>query len=124
MGILVSRVNEQPWRISSRLEFLMLMDKWLPSSASSMVLPLPLPLPLMWLWLFLMHFIALGHGGARTAEYLKNNLFKNFVTHDEFISDTKKAIGNMSVKKKVTFVCFSFFLCFLPESFDFGSTSV
>ncbi|KAL0797241.1 hypothetical protein Bca101_068618 [Brassica carinata] len=33
-----------------------------------------------------------GHGGARTAEYLKNNLFKNLVTHDEFISDTKKAI--------------------------------
>ncbi|CAH2035517.1 unnamed protein product [Thlaspi arvense] len=33
-----------------------------------------------------------GHGGARTAEYLKNNLFKSLVTHDEFISDTKKAI--------------------------------
>uniref|UniRef100_A0A1J3IP27 protein-serine/threonine phosphatase n=1 Tax=Noccaea caerulescens TaxID=107243 RepID=A0A1J3IP27_NOCCA len=33
-----------------------------------------------------------GHGGARTAEYLKNNLFKNLVTHDDFISDTKKAI--------------------------------
>ncbi|CAL9217769.1 unnamed protein product [Arabidopsis halleri] len=33
-----------------------------------------------------------GHGGARTAEYLKNNLFKNLVSHDDFISDTKKAI--------------------------------
>lgn len=34
-----------------------------------------------------------GHGGARTAEYLKNNLFNNLVTHHDFISDTKKAIG-------------------------------
>ncbi|KAJ4917307.1 putative protein phosphatase 2C 11 [Raphanus sativus] len=33
-----------------------------------------------------------GHGGARTAEYLKNNLFNNLVTHHDFISDTKKAI--------------------------------
>lgn len=38
-------------------------------------------------------FALLGHGGARTAEYLKNNLFKNLVSHDDFISDTKKAIG-------------------------------
>lgn len=36
-----------------------------------------------------------GHGGARTAEYLKNNLFNNLVTHYEFISDTKKAIGQV-----------------------------
>jgi hypothetical protein len=35
----------------------------------------------------------LGHGGARTAEYLKNNLFKNLSSHPDFIRDTKTAIG-------------------------------
>lgn len=44
-----------------------------------------------------MHFVGLGHGGARTAEYLKNNLFNNLVTHHDFISDTKKAIGMKNV---------------------------
>ncbi|PPD94317.1 hypothetical protein GOBAR_DD08645 [Gossypium barbadense] len=34
-----------------------------------------------------------GHGGSRTAEYLKNNLFKNLSTHPDFIKDTKTAIG-------------------------------
>ncbi|CAN1239937.1 Probable protein phosphatase 2C 11 [Linum grandiflorum] len=33
-----------------------------------------------------------GHGGARTAEYLKNNLFKNLSSHPGFTKDTKKAI--------------------------------
>ncbi|KAJ6954192.1 protein phosphatase 2C 11 [Populus alba x Populus x berolinensis] len=33
-----------------------------------------------------------GHGGARTAEYLKNNLFKNLSSHPDFIRDTKTAI--------------------------------
>ncbi|OAY58378.1 probable protein phosphatase 2C 11 isoform X1 [Manihot esculenta] len=33
-----------------------------------------------------------GHGGARTAEYLKNNLFRNLSTHPDFIKDTKTAI--------------------------------
>ncbi|KAK3230509.1 hypothetical protein Dsin_002390 [Dipteronia sinensis] len=33
-----------------------------------------------------------GHGGSRTAEYLKNNLFKNLSTHPDFIKDTKTAI--------------------------------
>ncbi|KAJ8762803.1 hypothetical protein K2173_022932 [Erythroxylum novogranatense] len=33
-----------------------------------------------------------GHGGARTAEYLKNNLFKNLSSHPDFIKDTKTAI--------------------------------
>ncbi|KAB5568523.1 hypothetical protein DKX38_002316 [Salix brachista] len=33
-----------------------------------------------------------GHGGARTAEYLKNNLFKNLCSHPDFIRDTKTAI--------------------------------
>jgi len=38
-------------------------------------------------------FIPLGHGGSRTAEYLKNNLFKNLSSHPDFIKDTKTAIG-------------------------------
>ncbi|XP_059280187.1 probable protein phosphatase 2C 11 [Lycium ferocissimum] len=33
-----------------------------------------------------------GHGGSRTAEYLKNNLFKNLTSHPDFIKDTKSAI--------------------------------
>ncbi|WVY92701.1 hypothetical protein V8G54_031789 [Vigna mungo] len=32
------------------------------------------------------------HGGSRTAEYLKNNLFKNLSSHPDFIKDTKTAI--------------------------------
>lgn len=33
-----------------------------------------------------------GHGGSRTAEYLKNNLFKNLSSHPDFIKDSKSAI--------------------------------
>ncbi|KAF3440127.1 hypothetical protein FNV43_RR18405 [Rhamnella rubrinervis] len=33
-----------------------------------------------------------GHGGSRTAEYLKTNLFKNLTNHPDFIKDTKRAI--------------------------------
>lgn len=33
-----------------------------------------------------------GHGGSRTAEYLKNNLFNNLSSHPDFIKDTKSAI--------------------------------
>lgn len=33
-----------------------------------------------------------GHGGARTAEYLKNHLFNNLSNHPDFIRDTKSAI--------------------------------
>ncbi|KAJ7975884.1 putative Protein phosphatase 2c [Quillaja saponaria] len=33
-----------------------------------------------------------GHGGSGTAEYLKNNLFKNLSSHPDFIKDTKTAI--------------------------------
>lgn len=34
-----------------------------------------------------------GHGGAAAAEYLKRHLFSNLITHPNFISDTKSAIG-------------------------------
>ncbi|KAM7514734.1 hypothetical protein LguiA_004317 [Lonicera macranthoides] len=33
-----------------------------------------------------------GHGGSRTAEYLKTNLFKNVISHPDFIKDTKSAL--------------------------------
>lgn len=33
-----------------------------------------------------------GHGGARAAEYVKQNLFSNLISHPKFISDTKSAI--------------------------------
>ncbi|XP_051151117.1 probable protein phosphatase 2C 59 isoform X1 [Andrographis paniculata] len=34
-----------------------------------------------------------GHGGARAAEYVKQNLFSNLLRHPKFISDTKSAIA-------------------------------
>lgn len=37
--------------------------------------------------------VCLGHGGARAAEYVKQNLFSNLIKHPKFISDTKSAIG-------------------------------
>ncbi|XP_073223928.1 probable protein phosphatase 2C 59 [Cicer arietinum] len=33
-----------------------------------------------------------GHGGVRAAEYVKQNLFSNLISHPKFISDTKSAI--------------------------------
>ncbi|CAN1301195.1 Probable protein phosphatase 2C 59 [Linum perenne] len=35
-----------------------------------------------------------GHGGARAAEYVKQNLFSNLISHPTFISDTKSAIAD------------------------------
>ncbi|GLT85198.1 hypothetical protein SLE2022_033940 [Rubroshorea leprosula] len=35
-----------------------------------------------------------GHGGARAAEYVKQNLFSNLIRHPKFISDTKSAIAD------------------------------
>ncbi|XP_051119347.1 probable protein phosphatase 2C 59 isoform X2 [Andrographis paniculata] len=35
-----------------------------------------------------------GHGGARAAEYVKQNLFSNLIGHPKFISDTKSAIAD------------------------------
>ena len=39
-----------------------------------------------------------GHGGARAAEYVKQNLFNNLIGHPKFISDTKSAIGCLSMQ--------------------------
>ncbi|ONK78879.1 uncharacterized protein A4U43_C01F510 [Asparagus officinalis] len=33
-----------------------------------------------------------GHGGVRAAEYVKQNLFSNLISHPKFITDTKSAI--------------------------------
>ncbi|MBA0737704.1 hypothetical protein Gogos_011155 [Gossypium gossypioides] len=38
--------------------------------------------------------VFLGHGGARAAEYVKQNLFSNLIRHPKFISDTKSAIAD------------------------------
>ncbi|MED6151404.1 putative protein phosphatase 2C 59 [Stylosanthes scabra] len=35
-----------------------------------------------------------GHGGVRAAEYVKQNLFSNLISHPKFISDTKSAIAD------------------------------
>ncbi|MQL82271.1 hypothetical protein Taro_014742 [Colocasia esculenta] len=35
-----------------------------------------------------------GHGGARAAEYVKQNLFSNLISHPKFITDTKSAIAD------------------------------
>ncbi|RZB45539.1 putative protein phosphatase 2C 11 [Glycine soja] len=44
------------------------------------------------LWFAVVWFVYDGHGGSRTAEYLKSNLFKNLSSHPDFIKDTKTAI--------------------------------
>lgn len=46
-----------------------------------------------------------GHGGARAAEYVKQNLFSNLIRHPKFISDTKSAIGFSLPKYQYSF-CF------------------
>ncbi|KAK6237085.1 hypothetical protein QUC31_020879 [Theobroma cacao] len=46
-----------------------------------------------------------GHGGARAAEYVKQNLFSNLIRHPKFISDTKSAIG-YSLYNCVIQLCF------------------
>ncbi|ERN08813.1 probable protein phosphatase 2C 11 isoform X1 [Amborella trichopoda] len=33
-----------------------------------------------------------GHGGSRAAEYIKQNLFNNLISHPDFVSNTKSAI--------------------------------
>ncbi|KAF0890655.1 hypothetical protein E2562_004169 [Oryza meyeriana var. granulata] len=40
----------------------------------------------------MVHFI--GHGGAKVAEYVKQNLFSHLLRHPKFISDTKVAIDD------------------------------
>ncbi|KAH0461680.1 hypothetical protein IEQ34_009255 [Dendrobium chrysotoxum] len=35
-----------------------------------------------------------GHGGVRAAEYVKQHLFSNLISHPKFISDTKSAIAD------------------------------
>ena len=42
-------------------------------------------------------FLCAGHGGARAAEYVKQNLFSNLIRHPKFISDTTAAIGLFSL---------------------------
>jgi hypothetical protein len=38
--------------------------------------------------------VSAGHGGARAAEFVKQNLFSNLIKHPKFFTDTKSAIGN------------------------------
>lgn len=81
----------------------------------------------VWVWLTLLfhnYFLDvlcsnLGHGGSRTAEYLKNNLFKNLSSHPDFIKDTKSAIGMILVDLLRRISCYSLFLVgyFITENF-------
>ncbi|KAH6790933.1 Protein kinase superfamily protein [Perilla frutescens var. frutescens] len=41
-----------------------------------------------------------GHGGARAAEYVKQNLFSNLISHPKFISDTRSAIDSEFLKSE------------------------
>ncbi|PKU84898.1 putative protein phosphatase 2C 59 [Dendrobium catenatum] len=38
-----------------------------------------------------------GHGGARAAQYVKQNLFSNLIKHPKFFSDTKSAIEPLNL---------------------------
>jgi protein phosphatase 1L len=46
---------------------------------------------------------ALGHGGSRAAEYLKEHLFENLMKHPEFLTDTKLAISTFALGIFCTF---------------------
>lgn len=77
----------------------------------------PSPLSLFSLFLSLMESVLLssGHGGSRTAEYLKKNLFNNLSSHPDFIKDTKTAIGMKSAD--FFFFCFAYWIQFLYRTF-------
>ncbi|GJM90771.1 hypothetical protein PR202_ga07082 [Eleusine coracana subsp. coracana] len=47
---------------------------------------------------------ALGHGGSRAAEYLKEHLFENLIKHPEFLTDTKLAISETYQKTDTDFL--------------------
>lgn len=52
---------------------------------------------------------ALGHGGSRAAEYLKEHLFENLMKHPKFLTDTKLAISNVSLGIYLYVYLFTFF---------------
>ena len=97
MAMQASRVKGHQWRITSKQQYQKLMVKQLPSLVFLMVsnsinkLFAFLPYQLHILVYNLTMYI--GHGGSRTAEYLKDNLFKNLSGHPGFMKDTKTAIG-------------------------------
>ncbi|XP_020572364.1 probable protein phosphatase 2C 59 isoform X2 [Phalaenopsis equestris] len=41
-----------------------------------------------------------GHGGARAAQFVKQNLFSNLIRHPKFVSDTKSAIDSEFLKSE------------------------
>ncbi|XP_062021095.1 probable protein phosphatase 2C 11 [Rosa rugosa] len=45
-----------------------------------------------------------GHGGSRTAKYLKENIFNNLSGHPEFIKDTKIAIVEVFKQTNVEYI--------------------
>ncbi|PWA70008.1 Protein phosphatase 2C [Artemisia annua] len=100
MGMPASRVKGPQWRITSKQQYQILMVKWLPFLVFLMVSVHVTGLYediLVCSGYQLRNFVSdlrmhIGHGGSRTAEYLKNNLFKNLSGHPDFIKDTKNAI--------------------------------
>ncbi|XP_042031467.1 probable protein phosphatase 2C 59 isoform X2 [Salvia splendens] len=78
MDMQVLRVKDLQWKISTRQGLTVLTERWLVSLESLMV----------------SLSLSLRHGGARAAEYVKQNLFSNLIKHPKFISDTKSAISD------------------------------
>ncbi|ONH89745.1 hypothetical protein PRUPE_8G013300 [Prunus persica] len=109
MDFPVSRVKGLRWRIILRQIYLTSMARWLHFLVFLMVQykflsPIPCSMfshqaqsvrnyrLIVFYFCFFTCSLCLGHGGSRTAEYLKKNLFKNLSSHPNFIKDTKAAI--------------------------------
>lgn len=100
MGMQVLLGKGLQWRISTRRESMVLMERPLDYLAYSTVLYSSTRNIINclgfgmsghpWSTYLVVH---IGHGGARAAEYVKQHLFSNLIKHPKFISDIKSAIG-------------------------------
>ncbi|XP_047971470.1 probable protein phosphatase 2C 59 isoform X1 [Salvia hispanica] len=60
-----------------------------------------------------------GHGGARAAEYVKQNLFSNLIKHPKFISDTKSAICKSFFMLLSSAISYTHIYCFQIKPFNY-----
>ncbi|XP_027329217.1 probable protein phosphatase 2C 59 isoform X1 [Abrus precatorius] len=96
MGMLAPLARDLQWKIFMRHESMVLMVKLLAFLEFLMVYlhnSLISPCPCIHAT-YHKTMLRWGHGGARAAEYVKQNLFSNLIRHPKFISDTKSAIAD------------------------------
>lgn len=109
--------KDPPWRTSMTPELMVSMERPLDCLVSLMVIWCFFMMQLVfcvdlnkyrhlliqWLLIVILRgLFSAGHGGARAAEFVKQNLFTNLIKHPKLFSDTKSAIGI------VLFICVYF----------------